>query len=294
MSMEQSIQDETATSPVGDEGREPTDPQAQPSGASAGEVDSAPPTTPRTNGRQRPSGGDPFEACKGAARASEREPKRRAVSGSTQMRLSVATWLRMSDSIVSKAVSAYDKLFSLDPRDEAEIYTDIGSELGASGRPEEALASLERAVGLRPDDEQVWFELGMVHLRMGASEAAKTAFEKARALGAEGFDLALRLSEALTDLDRHEEAVKELQKAVNLDPHAAEAFYRLGVELDRINRHEEAVTAFRKAIELAPREHAYYQSLGFTLDTLGQRDEAVDCFKRAVDLQRRMERLGAR
>jgi superkiller protein 3 len=238
----------------------------------------------------------PPTAAPGAAsepflRAARHEPQ---VSSGTRMRLRFASWLRISDTIMSRAVSAYDTLFSLDPHDEAEIYMDIGADLGSSGKPEEALASLKRAVALRPQDPQAWLQLGIVQLRMNASPLALDAFEKAKALGATGYELHFRMAEALGDLNKSEEAVCHLQQAAADNPHSAEAFYRLGVELDRLKRFEEAVQAFRRAMELAPREASYYQSLGFTLDTLGKRDEAVECFKRAVELQRRMDQLGVR
>ncbi|MBI5538296.1 MAG: tetratricopeptide repeat protein [Deltaproteobacteria bacterium] len=215
----------------------------------------------------------------------------RSMSGSAQMRIRVASILRLSDALVARAVSAYDRLFSLDRREEAEMYLDLGTEMVESGRAQDALPALQRVVKLRPKDAGAWVQLGILHLRQGASTAAIEAFDKARALGDRSYELHLYTAEAQSDLRQHEIAVKELQAALDIKPDVAEANYRLGVELDQLKRHEEAVKAFEKAIEKAPREAEYYQSLGFTLDTMGRRDEAVDCFKRALDLERKANHM---
>ncbi|MBI4704535.1 MAG: tetratricopeptide repeat protein [Deltaproteobacteria bacterium] len=209
------------------------------------------------------------------------------VSSATHFRFRLAGAMRLSDALVARAVGAYERVFTLDAGEQADIYVQLGSELGASGRGEEARAALRQAIALRPDDPQAWFQLGLVQLRQGASGAALDAFEKARALGMVSFDLHYRMAEALADRDRHEAAAEEIRGAIRLDPDSAQAHCRLGVELDCLKRHEEAVGAFERAIELAPREPSFYQSLGFTLDGMGRREQAIACFKRAVELERR-------
>ena len=210
-----------------------------------------------------------------------------AVSAATQSRFRLASLLRLPDAIVARAVSAYERVFTLDRHEEADIYLKIGTDFAQSRRSEDAVVALKKALEIQPNDAAAWFQLGMAHLGQQAMGASVEAFEKSKSLGNDAFELHFHLAEALADSDRHDDAIRELELAIGQKPDHAEAFYRLGTGLDRVKRYEDAVKAFQRAIELSPRDAAYHQSLGFTLDTMGRRDEAVEHFKRALLLERR-------
>lgn len=208
-------------------------------------------------------------------------------SGATQMRYRMASLLRVSDGIVSRAVSAYDRMFAIDTAEKADIYLRIGQDFARAGAPDDALEALRQCLEFDPHNVEAWVEIARIRLGQQAPGAAVDALESARAVSVPRFEIHFYLAEALTDLGDHEAAVTELKHALRIEPDVPEAHYRLGVALDTLTRHEEAIGAFERAIELAPREVSYHQSLGFTLESMGDRKAAIACFKHALDLERR-------
>jgi tetratricopeptide (TPR) repeat protein len=198
----------------------------------------------------------------------------------------MASLLRLSENLVNRAVGAYDKLFALEPRDQSEIYVQMGRELAQRGNLNEALEALRKASELFPRDVEALIEIGVVHLMRQAPLAAVQALEQAKSLGTPGYRLHKTLADALFALEKYEEALPELESALRLQPGVPEHYYQLGTTLDRLGRFEEAVKAFEVAIQLGPNEVAYHQSLGFTLESMGRRSQAIKCFKRALELER--------
>lgn len=218
---------------------------------------------------------------------------RRSSATDTQLRFHLASLLRLSDNIVTKAVQAYDRLFALDGEDQVAICLQLGKELANRDKLPEALQALRKAQKLKPEDANVLTEIGIVHLRRHAPEAALGAFDRASALGHEAYRLHKYRAEALLELGRDTEALAEQRAAYELKPNVHDAAYRLASTLDRVGKAEEAVEILRKAIELSPNVVSYHQSLGFTLDALGRRSEAIQCFKRALELERHSRRRAA-
>ena len=219
-------------------------------------------------------------------------PRQGEVRGELRYRYRFASLLRLSDNLVRKAVSAYDRLFMLESQDEAEIYLDMGREFANDGKLPEALEALRKAAAIKPDDPTLLIEQGALHLRRSAWEAAVQVLQKAKGVGQPSYKTHLYLAEALSQQDKHEAAIEELEGALRLRKDIADIPYRLGVALSRVDRHEEAIDAFELAIELAPQSVAYYQSLGFALESASRRGEAVQCFKRALELEHSGEEAG--
>lgn len=211
--------------------------------------------------------------------------RNRAPGGDLHLRFKFASLLRLSDNLVRKAVTVYDRLFLLEEGDQAEIYLELGRQLVRDGKPQDAIEAFRKASSVKPEQSAPLVELGLLHASRGALEAAAQAFQKAKGLGQPSYKLHMSLADVLTQQAKYEEAVEELENALRLRKDIAEIPYRLGVALSRTGRCEEAIDAFELAIEIAPQEVAYHQSLGFALESVSRRPEAVECFKRALELE---------
>lgn len=221
-------------------------------------------------------------------RNGSRAPRNSAAS-ETQLRYWLASLVRLSDNIVQKAVTAYDRLFELKSEDQAEIYLEMAREFERDGKTEEVLEALRKAAVLRPEDGRIRMKIGMVHLKGKAPAAAVQAFQKARELGYSSYRLHFSLAHALAELNQHELALHECERALTLNPHAPDVLHKLGMVLDQLGRFQEAVQAFQRAVDLVPHEVSYHQSLGFALESAGRRSDAVKCFKRALELEQQLQ-----
>jgi tetratricopeptide (TPR) repeat protein len=119
------------------------------------------------------------------------------------------------------------------------------------GRREAAIASLQRAIALDPDNDAAHRLLGW---RLYANQA------------------------------RMDEAVAELRLAVKIRPDSFDNFYRLGNVLYLAGRYQDAVDAFRRATELQPRRADAYTNLGAAYHMLGDVNQAIGNYEHAVGL----------
>lgn len=229
----------------------------------------------------------------GSRTQSSRAARRsRAPAAVPSVRVGFASFLRISDNLVSRVVDFYDGLFDLESEDQGQLYLDLGRQLMADGRPDEALQLFRRATRARPEDPAGWVELGRHYLRRKAPKAAVTALEKALETGIESAKIHRCLADALQQQDKLAEAEVELERGLALDPDSPECWFDIGVLRDTRGELEPALDAFARAVSLAPKRIPYHQRLGFALESVGRRKDAIESFKAALDLESDTKRGG--
>jgi superkiller protein 3 len=247
-----------------------------------------------TNGRSVQTNGHKkhvLPVIREAAPAPPPAPRpRQSTASETELRYWLASLVRLSDNIVLKAVSAYNRIFELKNEDQADIYLAMARDFERDGKLEDVLEALHKAVILRPEDGRIRMQIGILRLKAKAPAAAVQAFQQAKDFGYTSFRLHVSMAEAFVMLNEHERAVTEYQHALAIDSDSADALHKLGIALDRLGRFQEAAAAFQRAVEVAPHEVLFHQSLGFALESAGRRSEAVKCFKRALELEQLEQR----
>jgi TolB-like protein/DNA-binding winged helix-turn-helix (wHTH) protein/Tfp pilus assembly protein PilF len=116
-----------------------------------------------------------------------------------------------------------------------------GWHLAASGRHDQAVAEVEKAVGLDPLSPSI------------------------------GADLA----EELLVAQRFDEAIRQSQKTMMLDPFFAPAHYVLGQAFVQKHNYDDAIAELQKATELSPGSTAFTANLAYAYAVSGMRDEAT-------------------
>jgi tetratricopeptide (TPR) repeat protein len=86
--------------------------------------------------------------------------------------------LLVTYSLATGNVAAAKKAIELSPND-AEAHLAGAAVFNSSGTPDQAIIELERAVALRPDDYELWSELGLLRDQTGNTAAALAAFDEA-------------------------------------------------------------------------------------------------------------------
>src|SRR5580765_3379431 len=118
-------------------------------------------------------------------------------------------------------------LLALHPQ-HPEVLRLMAGAQGLRGQTQAAIATLQRAIALRPDDALYLNTLGSMQI--------------------DAFD--------------YDGAIASLHRAVELDPNLAVAWFNLGLVLMRSMRVEESATALRRAVELKPDEFSARVILG--------------------------------
>jgi protein O-GlcNAc transferase len=124
----------------------------------------------------------------------------------------------------------------------------LGRELNALRRPEEAVAVLEKAVALSPDDPELHCELG----------------------------------DALQTLGLLDRAMDAYASALNANPAMARAWYAAGCAESSRREYVSALICFHKALDIHPEWPEALHNLGQVFFKLGRLAEAVELFRRTA------------
>jgi predicted O-linked N-acetylglucosamine transferase (SPINDLY family) len=127
----------------------------------------------------------------------------------------------------------------------------LGVALKELGQLDDAVASYQRAVALKPD-------LAEAHSNLGI---------------------------ALQALGQLENAAQSFRRAVELKPDFAEAHSNFGITLESLGQFDNAVKSYRRALELQPGLAEAHNNLGIALQALGQLEDAAACYRSAVEIK---------
>ena len=122
--------------------------------------------------------------------------------------------------------------------------------LSRLGRVEEAVASFEQAITLRPERPAAWDRKG----------------------------------NSLAMIGRYEEALTSLEKAIEIDSEYVYAWVNKGWVLQLMNRDAEAIAAYDRALEIRPGTGSYWGRKGNALEAVGRRGDAIAAYTKALEI----------
>lgn len=159
-----------------------------------------------------------------------------------------------------------------------------GAALKQLGRDADALAPMQKAVALAPENAEAQNNLGATLRDLGRLEEAAACSQRALKIRPDFAEAHLNLGNALTDLGKPDEAVASYRRALEFKPGYATAYSSMGNALTALGRPDEAVVSCRRALEIEPDSAAAHVNLGLALQDLGRLDDAVASFRRSLEL----------
>ena len=131
-------------------------------------------------------------------------------------------------------------------------HDNLGVLLAQQGELQAALAHLEAAVAIKPDNEKALNNLGNVLMILGRPEQAAARYAEAVRLQPDYAAGRYGLGTALLELRRPDEAAEQLAAALQLNPYHADAHLYYALSLLYLDRTAEAAAHCREALRLAP------------------------------------------
>ena len=131
-----------------------------------------------------------------------------------------------------------------------EDYLSRGDDFYQSNEYELALKACDKAIELKPDYADAWYNRGVI----------------------------------LGKLGRYDEALKAFDKAIELKPDYADACNNRGVSLDKLGRYDEALKAYDKAIVLKPDYASAWYNKACAYSLKGDKENALKHLSKAIDL----------
>jgi predicted O-linked N-acetylglucosamine transferase (SPINDLY family) len=166
----------------------------------------------------------------------------------------------------------------------AEAFFNQGNALWKLNRLDEALASYDKAMALRPEYAELLFNRGAVLHGMGRLEEALATYEKGVAIKPHTAEVFKNRGIALRELSRPHEALASYHKAIELKPNYPEAFFGLANTLRELNRLDEALTSYARAIYLKADYAEAFNNRGAALQGLRRFAEALTSYDQAIAL----------
>ncbi len=153
-----------------------------------------------------------------------------------------------------------------------------------TGRNDQALELITRAVAKKPTDAEYRNSMGVMLMAARRPKEAMVAFEAAIRMH-NAFPGALtNLANLLLDQGNWEQAAVCARKAIALQPRLIEAYSLLGAAMFIGGRIDESIAVSQKALSMDPKSYQALGNLGNSMMVSGRIDEAIQIYRRTVAL----------
>jgi arylsulfatase A-like enzyme/Flp pilus assembly protein TadD len=148
-----------------------------------------------------------------------------------------------------------------DPKRLVEIDQDLhtATEHFQNGRVQEGIARLDSVIARRPDTADAYISLAHAYWEAGRPQPAIATLEKALASGAPDRDVRIRLGLYLAE--SHTDSGRAIKLLEGMPPDDVEALNGLGVAYGDAGRFDDAIGTFRQVLALDPTNGIAYQNL---------------------------------
>lgn len=163
-------------------------------------------------------------------------------------------------------------------------YVDQGMAYIEQGAYEEAVAELEKAIALDPDNADAHRNLGIAYGELNRWEESAAAYERAIEIDPDFGEAYADLTAAYFHLGRIPEALEAGEKAIELAPDSATAHNNLGVVYEQQGEFDKAIAEYERAVELDPSDPNPHNNLGIIYKQQGEFDQAIAEYEKAIAL----------
>ena len=120
---------------------------------------------------------------------------------------------------------------------------------------EEAIASYDRALQIKPDDHQAWYNRGIALFKLGRYEEAIASCDRALQFKPDHHQVWNNRGNALGNLGRYEEAIASYDRALQIKPDDPSSYYNKACIYSLQDQIELALENLQKVIQLDPEKH---------------------------------------
>ena len=146
------------------------------------------------------------------------------------------------------------------------VHLNIANVLVQLGRHQDALASFQAALSIRPDAIAAALGKGAVLVSLARHEEALNSFEAVLSLDSENIEALNGRGFVLKLLNRHAEALSAYDRLLGARPDHVDALNNRGNALCALDRYEEGLASYDRALEWAPNNVDALANRGYALN----------------------------
>ena len=160
----------------------------------------------------------------------------------------------------------------------------LGTALGQIGRSADALAHMQKAAALSPNDAEAHYNLGITLKDLGRLDESEASYRWALQIKPDFAEAHSNLGNVLKELRRLDESEASYRRALQIKPDCAETHSNLGTTLKELGRLDEAEASYRRALQIKPDFAEAHYNLGTVFMDLGRLDESEASFRRSLQV----------
>jgi len=164
-----------------------------------------------------------------------------------------------------------------------EVHFALGNAYRATGKTNEAIVELKRALELAPNSDEGYRRLGDAYLAAGKTDDALQAYQRAIDANPYYWLNQNKLGTVYFQLGQNQKALEAFGRVVELAPDATYGYENIGVVNYQAGKWNDAIVAYGKALKIEPSENLYI-NLGVAYLYSGHNADAVAMFQKAVGL----------
>ena len=181
------------------------------------------------------------------------------------------------------AIADYDKALELKP-DDADVFYNRGNSHEKKGEIDKAIADYDKAIELKPDDGYAFYNRGFAYENKGDFDSAIANFDKALELKPDDGDAFGNRGLAYANKGDFDRAIADYNKAVEIYPDYEAAFFNRGLAYENKGDFDRAIADLDKALELKPGDAFVLKGRADTYKKMNRLDEAIADYEKALRL----------
>ena len=167
---------------------------------------------------------------------------------------------------------------------EVQALTQKAIALQGGAEHNDAIALLNQALQIAPNDFAALYSLGISLGATGQKMAALDCFIKATEAAPQLAIGHMAKAQSYADIGLADDALICFDKAIEVDPNYTQAYTNKAALLQAINRHQEALLTLVACVEVDPLNVTALEGQGLLLGQFKQFDLSVNAFKRALEI----------
>lgn len=159
-----------------------------------------------------------------------------------------------------------------------------GSALHGLGRVAEAIRCFDKALAFNPESAIAWANKGLLLKQQGELQQGLACQERALNVQPLNEKTWVNKGSVLFELGRNNEALEAFDRALTLNPSYANGWFNKGSWLQESGDFATAAECYRRAVSLNPQlDYAWFR-MGVALEELQHHEEAIQCYDRVLGL----------
>lgn len=170
--------------------------------------------------------------------------------------------------------------------DAASQYFQTGTQQARQGQNAKAIADLDQAIRLSPNDPNLYLNRGVAQYQAGNLSAALDNYNQALKLNSNFAEAWSNRSRVYVDQRRYDDAINDASRAIQLNENLTEAYLNRGNALFGKNNLDGAAQDYQKVLQLPPapeNQSKAYNNLGNINAARNELDTAITNYDRAIE-----------